>query len=87
MIVGSMVSPDGVGQRRGIVYRGERRTLADWCRRLGLVRRTVEHRLTHGWTVSEALERAPGDVPERLRGSRHRRGRRHHDGFAVEARP
>src|SRR5262245_30164740 len=43
----------------GLLFRGERRTLADWCRRLKIERRTVEWRLANGWTVEEALGTAP----------------------------
>lgn len=49
----------------GLLFRGERRTMADWCRRLQLERRTVEGRLAANWTVAEALGTPVGEQPSR----------------------
>ena len=40
---------------RLITFRGEQRTLSDWCERLGLPKDTVAKRLNMGWTVDAAL--------------------------------
>ena len=41
--------------RTVVCFRGEQRTIADWCRLLGLKRRTYEWRRSVGWTAAQAL--------------------------------
>jgi len=48
-------------------YRGEKKVLSDWAREVGILRSTIQHRLKKGWTIEEALETKPKDVPERFR--------------------
>lgn len=38
-----------------IEFRGERKTLRDWCDALGLPYKTIKTRIHDGWTVSDAL--------------------------------
>lgn len=53
-------------RNRFIEHDGERRTVSEWARHLGLHRATLRHRLESGWSVAEAL------TPERQRGRRAR---------------
>lgn len=38
-----------------ITFRGETRTLTDWCRVLGIDRSTAQRRIARGWKAAEAL--------------------------------
>ncbi len=42
-----------------IEYRGQRKTIAQWAREVGLGERTIWYRLRHGWTTELALETPP----------------------------
>lgn len=86
VVIGAGVNAAGVGKRRGLLWRGERRLLSDWCRRLDLVRRTVEYRLSRGWTINEAFTCRAGDVPDRLRPERRHHEPRPSDGLRAVAR-
>jgi hypothetical protein len=46
----------GVAQGGGVAYRGMILPLAEWARRLGIARRTLQERLKAGWTVRQAFE-------------------------------
>lgn len=67
-----------------IEFRGERRTMAEWCERYGLRDDTLRSRLKNGWTVERAIttparSKAPnGSILRRpsriLAGHNHRKG-------------
>lgn len=43
---------------RQVTWRGETRTVTEWARELGMVRRTLQHRLDAGWDIERALTEA-----------------------------
>lgn len=45
---------------RIIEYRGERRTMSEWARHLGVTTRLIEYRLSAGWDTARALD-TPSD--------------------------
>lgn len=47
---------ENLRQHRWIVYRGERRTLADWSKKFKLHYDIIWDRLNAGWPIEEALE-------------------------------
>ena len=66
MMINSRERRPAIGH--GFCYRGENQTLAHWCRVLGVPRRRLEYRLSHGWTLKQALETpVPVLKPSRLR--------------------
>ena len=46
---------------RHLEFRGERKTIAEWCEALGLRRDTVGKRLASGWSVEDALTKSARD--------------------------
>ena len=44
---------------REITFNGETRTLAEWAATTGIGRATIAYRIKHGWSLEEALSRAP----------------------------
>lgn len=49
---------------RLLTYKGETLPLSAWARRVGINKATLDHRITEGWTVEDALERPVRDAPE-----------------------
>jgi hypothetical protein len=39
-----------------LTYKGETKTLAEWCRKLGLSRYSVQYRFMQGWSAEDILE-------------------------------
>lgn len=48
---------------RRITWRGETHTVMEWSRKTGIHRKTIARRLEMGWSVDEALSRAPSPLP------------------------
>jgi hypothetical protein len=44
-----------MGRTQSLTYQGETRSQAGWAAHLGLDLRTLNFRLTHGWTVEKTL--------------------------------
>lgn len=53
-----------VWDAKGLLYRGERKPLAAWCRIKKLAESLVRYRLHRGWTAAQALETPPGHDKE-----------------------
>ena len=48
-------------------YKGEKKTMAQWCRDLNLDYRLVKRRILKGWSVEDAFETKVGEVRESLK--------------------
>lgn len=56
-----LVQGNNTRRNRFIFFRGEKRTVSDWCRHLNLPMKTIHARLKAGWSVEQALSQPVGN--------------------------